>query len=162
MNKIRDKVWYFLLDSKTNEFLSGLIVKKYQKMELYSSIILAIATSSSVGAWTIWQKYPTLWVLIIAISQILFVIKPYMLFSKHVKIFNEKKIHWQNLTILIEKLWNDLNQGYIDERLACETLFELKQKSLSFDNVPDDIIFFKHKKQQNEAELECNIYLNKI
>lgn len=162
MNNIRDKIWYFLIDSKTNEILSGLIVKKYQRRELYSSIFLATATSSSVGAWAIWQKFPSIWLIIIAVSQLLFVIKPYLLFSKYVKIFNEKSIHWQNLTIHIEKLWHNLNQKYIDEKEASDIYFELKQKSLSFDNVPDDIIFFKHKKQQDEAEFECNTYLTKI
>ncbi|WP_026473122.1 hypothetical protein [Alkaliflexus imshenetskii] len=162
MNSIRDKIWYFLADSKANEILSGLIVKKYQRRELFLSIFLALATSSSVGAWAFWNKFPSVWLVIIAISQFLFVVKPYLLFSKYVKIFNEKSVHWQHLTVQIEELWHNINHNYVNEKEASKLYFELKQKTLSFNNVPDDIIFFKHKKQQNEAELECNVYLTKI
>lgn len=162
MKSIRDKIWYFLIDSKTNEKLSGLIVKKYQKMELWSNIFLALATSSSVAAWAFWDKYPSLWILIIGISQVLLITKPYFLFPKYIKVFNEKSIHWQHMSVQLEQLWHELNEKYINDKDASKLYFELKQKSLTFDNVPDDLIFFRHTKLQEEAETECNIFINKV
>lgn len=162
MNSIRDKIWYFLIDSKTNENFSALIVRKYQKRDLWSNIFLALVTSSSVAAWAFWDKYPSLWILIIGISQVLMITKPYFLFPKYIKIFNEKSIHWQHLTVQIEKLWHDINEEFINEKNASISYFELKQKSLTFDNLPDDLIFFNHSKQQKQAENKTEIHLSKI
>ncbi len=162
MNSIRDKIWYFMIDSKTNEKLSGLIVKKYQILDLWSNIFLALATSSSIAAWAIWDKYPSIWILIIGISQVLMITKPYFLFPKYIKIFNEKCIHWQHITVQLEKLWHEHNEGYIIDKDASNSFFELKQNSLVFDTVPDDLIFFNHRKQQHQAEKECEIHITKI
>jgi len=162
MNEIRDKIWYFLVDSRTNEILSSLIVKKYQKWDLYTNIFLVITTSLSVAAWTIWNIYPTLWALIIGLSQLMTLIKPYFLFPKYIKVFNEKSIRWQHITLELDEIWFGLNNDIIDEKKASTLYFELKKKSLTFDNVPDDIIFFNHNKIHAIAESQCDYTLTKI
>ena len=162
MNSIRDKIWYFLIDTKTNEKYSSFIVKKYQIWDLSTNIFLALTTSSSIAAWVFWEKYPALWILIIGVSQVLSITKPYFLFPKYIKVFNEKCIHWQQITVTLEQLWHDLNEDYIDEKGASKSFFELKRKSLTFDNIPDDLIFFNHTKQLAKAEIECNIHITKI
>ncbi|MPQ46129.1 hypothetical protein GCQ56_03820 [Marinifilum sp. N1E240] len=162
MNDIRNKIWYFLVDSKTNEILSSLIVVKYQKWDLYTNIFLVVTTSSSVAAWTIWNVYPTLWALIIGLSQVITLIKPYFLFPKYIKVFNEKSIRWQHLSLELEEIWFELNQALIDEKALSSKFFELKKKSLTFDNVPEDIIFFSHDKLQTIAEKKSEISLTKI
>jgi len=162
MKSIREKVWYFLLDAKTNEKYSGFIVRKYQIFDLWSNIFLAFATSSSIAVWALWDKYPSIWILIIGISQVIMITKPYFLFPKYIKVFSEKSIHWQNLSVQIERLWHNLEEKYIEERQASEMFFELREKSLVFDNIPQDLIFFDHKKQLKKAEKECEIYIKKI
>lgn len=162
MNEIRDKIWYFLVDSKTNEIFSSLIVEKYQKYDLYTNILIVITTSSSIAAWKIWEIYSTIWILLIGFSQLITLIKPYFLFPKYIKVFNEKSIHWQHISLELEKIWFELNNDTIDEKKASKMYFELKKQSLIFDNVPDDIIFFKHSKIHTIAEEQCNDALIKI
>jgi len=162
MNTIREKIWYFLLDTKTNESLASRIVRKYQIFDLWTNIFIAFATSSSIAAWTIWDKYSSIWILIIGISQVIMITKPYFLFPKYINVFSEKSVHWQHLAVELEKLWHNLEEEYIDERKASDIYFELREKSLVFDTIPDDIIFFDHKKLQKKAEFECEIFLKKI
>jgi len=162
MNSIRDKIWYLLVDSKTNEKYSSLVVKKYQIFDLLLNIFLALATSSSIAAWAIWNKFPALWILIIGISQVLMIVKPYFLFPKYIKVFNEKSIRWQQMTVELEHLWYELNEENIDEKKASKTYFEFKRQILTFDDIPEELIFFHHKKQLTLAENECNLFLTKI
>jgi hypothetical protein len=162
MNSIRNKIWYLLIDSKTNEKYSSLVVKKYQVLDLIANIFLALTTSTSIAVWAIWKSYPTLWFLIIGISQILAITKPYFLFPKYIKVFNEKSIRWQQLTVELEKLWFDLNAEKIDEDKACESFFELKRHILTFDNISEELIFFHHEKQLTLAEKECDLFISKI
>ena len=162
MSSIKNKIWYFLVDSVTNEKYAGLIVRKYQKWELASNVFLTLVTSSSIAAWAVWEIYPFLWIIIIAISQILTITKPYFLFPKYIKVFNEKSLHWQHLSVSLEKLWHEYNEGYLNDKEGSDKYFELKTKSLSFDNIPDDLIFFDHNKQHKLAEKFCEIELKKI
>lgn len=162
MRTTREKIWYFLLDSKTNQYLAESIVKYYQKCDLILNLFLLITTSSSIAAWVVWKQLPILWAIIIGVSQVLTIAKPYFLFPKYVKVFNEKSIYWQQLSIEIEELWSNINIFQITEEMASGEYFELKKKSINFDNFQDDIIFFNHSKFQRIAEEKCNIYLNKI
>ena len=162
MNDIRDKIWFFLNDSKTNEYFAARIVRRYQKFDLYANVMLVIATSSSVAAWAIWKIHPTLWAMIIGISQVVTLLKPYFLFPKYIKVFNEKSIRWQNLSMELEKLWFNLNNDIVDEKQAAALYFDLKQKSILFDNVPEDIIFFDYSRILKIAEKQCDIYISKI
>lgn len=159
---IRTKIWNFLNDSKTNECFASLILKYYQKFDLLVNLFLVIVTTSSVAAWTIWNEFPLLWGLIIAVSQILTISKPYFLFPKYIKVFHEKNILWQQLSLDLEELWHKTNNSIIDESAASELYFKLRKKSLVFDKVPDDIIFFDFKKFQDDAERQCNYYIQKI
>lgn len=159
---IRTKIWNFLIDSKTNECFASLILKNYQKLDLFLNLFLVFATTSSVAAWAIWNEFPLVWAFIIAISQLLTISKPYFLFPKYIKVFHEKNILWQQLTLDLEELWHKVNYSTIDESDASKTYFELRKKSLVFDKVPEDIIFFNFNKFQNEAEKQCNNYINKI
>jgi hypothetical protein len=126
------------------------------------NIFLVLASSSSVAAWAIWKQFPLLWLFIFGISQVLVLIKPYVLFPKYIKVFNEKSIYWQELSTDLEELWHKINFKIIDEQTATDKLFELKRKADGFDNTPDDIIFFNFKRFQKNAEQLVDIYLQKL
>jgi hypothetical protein len=162
MKTIREKIWYFLADSKTNEYYSSRILKLYQKLDFASNIFLVVVTSSSIAAWAIWQRVPWLWIIIFSISQILLLIKPYLPISKYIKLFNEKSSSWQQLSIDIEELWHEINYGHKDDEISAIKYFELKRKALLFDSTPDEIIFINYSTFRKKAEKSCNIYLNKI
>lgn len=159
---IRTKIWNFLNDSKTNECYASLILKRYQMFDLFLNLFLVFATTSSVAAWAIWKEFPLLWAFIIAISQLITISKPYFLFPKYIKVFHEKNILWQQLSLELEELWHKINYSIINETEASIIYFELKKKSLVFDTVPEDIIFFDFNSFQNEAEKQCNYYIQKI
>ena len=160
--EIRTQVWNFMIDSKTNEYFSSLTVKYYQKWDLITNIFLVAVTSSSIAAWAIWKEFPLLWAIIIGLSQIMTLAKPYFLFPKYIKVFNEKSIHWQYNALELEELWHKLNNSLIEEVEVTKIYFELRKKSLAFDQVPEDIIFFNFNRFQEEAENQCNIYIKKL
>lgn len=137
-------------------------MKYYQKLDLITNIFLVLATSSSIAAWAIWKELPLLWAIIIGVSQILTLAKPYFLFPKYIKVFNEKSIHWQNNTLILEELWHKINHSEIEISEATDIYFSLRNKSLTFDQVPEDIIFFNFTKLQNIAEQQCNNYIKKL
>ena len=120
-----------------------------------------LTTSSSIAAWAVWEKHQLIWGALIALSQIVTILKPYFLFPRYIKTFHEKRIKWQAISMDYEELWFDFNRNTISEKKAKIKFFNLKKSSLSFDQVPSDIIFFDFKKHQKHAEQLCNIYMTK-
>lgn len=164
MADIRTKIWNLLVDAKTNDCLAGCFVRKYQKYELWTNVGLAVVTSGSVAAWAVWEQdqLKVLWAVLIAISQVLTIIKPYFLFPKYIKVFNEKGQKWQQITVELEELWHEVDNDLVDEANAKKRYFSLRKKTLLLNNMPDDIIFFRFKSLQQEAEVNCETYLNKL
>ncbi|TKG92896.1 hypothetical protein EYV94_18150 [Puteibacter caeruleilacunae] len=131
-------------------------------MDLYTNIFLVFTTSSSIATWAIWKEMPLLWAGIIAISQIVTLAKPYLLFPKYVKVFYERNLQWQNISLEIEELWHKLENSIIEESVAAKEYFDLRKKSLIFDKVSEDIIFFDYTRLQDKAEELCNFNIQKL
>lgn len=90
------------------------------------------------------------------------IVKPYFLFPKYIKTFNEKSIRWQQISVELEHLWYDFNEKNLTEDEAGKKYFDFKKQILTFDNVSEELIFFNHKKQLALAEKECDLFLSKI
>lgn len=168
MSTAREKIWYLLVDCKTNEVLSKLVLKRYQIWDLGANLFLALITSTSVASWVIWKSHPTLWIVLLASSQVIAIAKPYLLFPKYIKVFSEKFIRWQSVTIDLEELWveiNSLSSDTVDPKVEGafnEKYFRLRRQISTFDNIPEELIFFSHSSQHSIAESEADRYVNKL
>jgi hypothetical protein len=71
-------------------------------------IFKAVASSSSIAVWAVWQKFPLIWGAIIAISQVLDAVKDFFPFAKEHKaasahsmtldyLFNDVQLEWENI-----------------------------------------------------------------
>src|SRR6056297_3155403 len=111
---IRNKIWYNLVNSKFKCYYIGFIIDKYQKRSTFINLFLAITSLSSVSAWAIWNVLPWLWAIIIAASNILIAIKPYLKYDKKIKELNEKLAILESIEIEYEKLFFELDYEKVD------------------------------------------------
>ena len=132
---------------------------KYQKQERTLNIILALTSSASVAAWAIWQMYPLLWSLIIAISQVISVAKPYFPFSKYVRELNSKSVVLENFVIEFERLWSKMQTKRISEDSAEETHFEMKKQAIKLLEFSEDTIVNASEKMIAKGNEQMKNYL---
>jgi hypothetical protein len=154
-------LWTQLQNSKYKEFQLNLLQEKFQKRDRLLNLFLVVVTSSSVSAWAIWKAEYLNWVWagLIAVSQIVTLIKPYFNYSKHAKEISEKYFLLQALNIEYEKLWLNFKFEKILPELAFEKAFELKtslSKALTFS---DDVIITVGRKIEGEAKKQLLNYL---
>jgi len=149
---MRNKIWYSLVECKTNEYYAAKVTRIYQWAEWISNSFLVITTSSSVAAWAIWTDLYVLWAIIIAISQILMLLKPFLLFPRYIKTYNEKAISYQYLSWELEKLWYNLENNKLNEESAFEQFDKIKQKLIENDRFPDEVILVTHPRSLSHAE----------
>ena len=87
---VQIKAWTFYLD---------IYAEDSYKWDRRINIYGAIASSSSIAAWTIWRSWSFIWAAIIAISQVLTAIKQYLPFGRRLK-------YLQPFIEDLNKLWN--------------------------------------------------------
>ena len=79
---MREQVWGLLCNTKFKGFVLSILVIRFQKWDRNINIFLAVASSGSIAAWVVWNRFPFVWGAIIASSQVITVIKPYFPYFK--------------------------------------------------------------------------------
>jgi len=156
---MRGQIWAALNDIRYKGYLLDLIVNRFQKWDRNINIYIAIASSSSIAAWAIWNSTPLLWGTIIAFSQVLTVIKPYFPYNKYVKELNSKNLKIEHLNIELEMLWHKLQKKKITEDEAAEIYFDIRKQASEIFNFGDDTIFVISSKIEKKANEKMKTYL---
>ncbi|GAA5021168.1 hypothetical protein GCM10011506_03270 [Marivirga lumbricoides] len=102
---MREKIWYYMIDSKFQALYLDYAMTQFQKYDLGINIFLALTSSGSIAAWAIWQELQMVWVIIIVAANVVTIIKPYFPYSKYVKELSEGALKMQNLHLDYERLW---------------------------------------------------------
>lgn len=156
---MRKQIWATLCDTKFKGYCLTSLVDKFQRWDRNTNIFLAIASSGSIAAWAIWQVHPMIWGLIIAVSQVLTVLKPYFPYFKYVKELNSKSFSVELLNIDIEQLWYKVQNGKISEDDAIKVYFNFRKRATGIFNFEDDTMFNVNKKIKKKANDRMKVFL---
>jgi len=130
-----------------------------EKIDRYLRIFLAITSSASIAAWTIWKEFSQIWGGIIALSQLLNAIKDYLPYQNRMRKLSSFSSELNTLLLLCERKWYDVASGNMTEREIHQAFMDMKEslqkseeKHFSESPLPiNDKIFEK-------AELEAATY----
>lgn len=156
---IRSDIWATFCNMKFKGFILSLLVSRYQKMDRNLNIFLAIASSGSIAVWAIWKELPLFWSSIIAISQVVTVIKPHFPYSKMIKELNSRCYKMDLLNIELERFWRRFEIETIPTDLAMKILYDQKRSYAEILNFPDDLVFETPTKIENAANGKMRTYL---
>ena len=135
-----------------------LAVKEYRKRDNIYNWAVALSSFGSVTAWMINAESALIDAIIIAISQLLFAIKPLFAFSKNVHTLNKHCYTEELLLVELLELWDLVKRKKIDEDYATNSLNALR-KRLNENEFFDDDDDFEYseklltKAQQQAAEI---------
>ena len=122
------------------------------------NITVAIASSTSIGGWLIWQQIPYLWASILAIAQIVNIVKPFLPYLKDKEQLAETYIFYETIHVDYEKLWTEYESSK-NESEASEKYFKLKDKELIILDRLKNIRVNNYKKIEKLARPEWADYL---
>jgi hypothetical protein len=156
---VKTQIWATLCDVRFKSYLLSILVNKYQRWDRNINIFIALASSSSIATWIIWDKYQLLWSTIIVASQVLTVIKPYFPYFKYIRELNQRSHKMDSLSIDLEKLWHDFQVKTLKQSEVKKQYFNFKKTISEALNFGDDIIFSTSSKDINNANLKMKVYL---
>jgi uncharacterized membrane protein len=124
------------------------------------NISLAITSSTSIAAWAVWQEYQIIWAIIIALSQVITAIKPFLPFRQRLKPISDLNDLMQEISLECEKHWFVVAEGELTEKEIHDLYISLKDKSLKAEKKAlKDIVLPKQGKILMRAEKEADHYL---
>lgn len=122
---------------------------------------LAITSCSSIAAWAIWQQYQIVWAIIIALSQVVTAIKPFLPFKQRLTAIGGLNDEIQAISLECEKGWYSVAEGELTEKEIHELCIQLKDKALKAEKKHlKNIVLPVNKKLLKIAETEADLYLS--
>lgn len=106
----KDMVWKSMSDIKFNCIIYARSARKYQKYDRNVNAFLALCSSGSIAAWAFIQKYPFYWGLVIAVSQVLSVLKPFLGHDRLGKELYGRVLDMELTYLELEKLWAEIKE----------------------------------------------------
>lgn len=131
---MQEKYWKYMVQIKAWIFYLDVYTEDSYKWDRIVNIIVAIASSTSIAAWAIWQKYSFVWSIIIAISQVLTTIKAFLPYSKRLKTLVP---FMEDLKFLYNKMeynWLKIASGDLSEDEINELLYSFKDEFTNIEN----------------------------
>lgn len=162
---IQQLLWNQLYRAKVHANYLELLLRSTEGIDRAIKIFLAIASSSSIGGWAIWKEYGFLWGGIIAASQVLGAVLPFLPYKERLKSFSSLAREIEEIAIYLEIKWLEVSAGEVSERdmrkLYAEILKKKAgavQKYFPNNSIPSDDK--KLAKAEEEAISYFGTYLN--
>lgn len=131
---MQEKYWKYMVQIKAWIFYLDLYAEESYKWDKRINVFGAIASSTSIAAWAIWQELSFAWSVIIAISQVLVAIKSFFPYSKRLKILVP---FMEDLKFLYNKLeynWFKVASGELTEEEINDLLYSFKDEYTNIEN----------------------------
>jgi hypothetical protein len=138
---MKQKIWATLCNVKFKTYLLQEILHKYQTMERTINIFLAIASCGSIAAWAIFREYQFLWAIIIAFSQVITAIRPYIPYSKYVKVFNMKCMEASLMNVELDRMFHNLRTRKVKEDEIQNQYYSLEERKAKMLSFEDELVF---------------------
>jgi hypothetical protein len=109
------------------------------------NVFLAITSSGAIAAWVVWKQFPYIWAGIIAVSQVITAIKPYLPYEKRIEGIYEIVSQLTGICNEMEAKWFYVANGSMTEEEINELYYkfekrwtEVETKSRKGDCIPAD------------------------
>ncbi len=130
---LQEQYWIEIYQLKTHIGFLELQLEEAEGRVRIVKILLAIASSTSIGAWAIWQSLSWLWASIIAFSQVVAAISPYLPYKNRIKAYTSLIQELEELMIQAEFKWHAIADGRLTPKDINKARFDIraaKNKSL--------------------------------
>lgn len=98
------------------------------------SIFSAITSSTAIAGWAIWSQYSFVWGAIIAASQVLVAVKPFLPYKARLKALSSLGPDLDSLALTAETDWFKVSRGMLTEDDTYALAMTLKRKSQQAQN----------------------------
>ncbi len=132
--KYQRRYWHELTELRVHVIYLRQYLLYFEKWESRIGMFLAVMSSGSIAGWAIWQKYFWVWACLIAGSQVIFAIKPYLPHSRLSKAVIAASQEMDSLALFAEHGWFDVSEGKLSSKEIHGKTMDIKMKKAKIEN----------------------------
>ena len=149
--------WTELFHLKVGHRYTECYLAHAEKWERWINMTSALCASSSIGAWVIWKDAAFLWALIIAASQVLQAVKPFLPFQERIKRLAGLRNSYAELFVYADSRWPSIAAGELTIKELAKLRNEIRTRQLQYDQkafptsaLPENVAFLEEATQYAE------------
>lgn len=155
---ITNSIWELLIETKRNTLVFNKYLIQEQKFQRIVKIALGITSTGSIAAWGLWKDFPTVWAIIIGMSQLLTVVTSYIKTELLIKELHSKQLEMNLLNQQVAKLWRQITLGQLNQ-IELESYYEeYQQKFINLNQFSLEVAFEPSQSVTDAANLELENY----
>lgn len=139
---MQERYWKKLTDKRYQLIYINEYYDRCVRLQRAINIFLALTTSGAIAAWAIWKEFPIVWAVIIAVSQVVTAIKPYLPYEKRIEAIYDVISQFSVICNEIEAKWFYVAKGTMAEEEINELYYsfekrwtDIESKSLKGDSI---------------------------
>jgi hypothetical protein len=144
-DSMQERYWKKLTDKRYRLFYINEYYDQSVWVQRMINIFLAITSSGAIAAWAVWKQFPVIWAGIIAVSQVITAIKPYLPYEKRIEGIYEILIQLTVICNEVEAKWFYVANGSMTEEDINDLYYKFEKrwtdvetKNLKGDCIPAD------------------------
>lgn len=157
-------IWKQLYRMKTHAVYLELLLAKTETIDRGIKIFLALVSTGSIASWAVWKDAQFLWGFLIAASQVLNAIRPYLPYKERMKALSALARELDELAIHTEIKWLEVAAGELTDKemrkLHADMLTKASsaaQKHFPNNSIPNNPALMQLAEATATKYLECHI-----
>ncbi|MDD3214380.1 MAG: hypothetical protein PHY64_11935 [Eubacteriales bacterium] len=103
---MREKCWRLLFEAYYYYNCSQWYYSRLSHIKTGITILTTVGTAASITAWTIWQKIPTVWAVIVGLAQLAQAVYPETPWNKRIEAMKKAVLEYGKFAASVENFWN--------------------------------------------------------
>jgi len=109
------RYWHLLAEMRIHVFYLHRYAADSEWWDKATNIFLALTSSASIAAWAIWKEFAFIWTTLIALSQVVTAVKPFLPHKQRLKGAVSLCNQLQMIALAMEKDWFSVAEGRLTE-----------------------------------------------
>lgn len=155
----QQRYWTMLVETRVHVSYLHYYGAKSECRDKAINIFLAVTSSSSIAAWALWREFTWVWPLLIACSQVIAAIKPFLPYNQQRKSVVALSDAFQSTCLQIESQWFSVAEGFLPEKQIHEETIKFRGLLLDAERkAMDGTILPRNQKLMDLAEADALKY----
>ncbi len=163
MSEQQTLYWNEMVQLKAHIFYMGYHCRSADRIDFWANCVTAIASSSSIAGWAIWQSYSFVWATVIAVSQVVTALKHLLPFATRKAATNHVCKDLEGLFVKTESDWYYVAEGMLTEEEIHKKTVAIKRGKLDVvQKHLATIVLPRNKGYEKRAAVEAADYFNTL
>jgi hypothetical protein len=160
---MRERIWVELTQTKHDSEFLALYSDRQRTILRWFNISILIFSTGGVMGWPVWDKFPIIACVIIALVSLLRLLQPHIIMTD--KLLNDLdriNVFCADKYNQLERLWFDFDASRIDETEASNRFYKILETGKDLTSIIDETIRQKPKLLVKKAKEYSDIYFKQV